>query len=415
MAPSPSPSATYTPVGTKITGATSAAAGPLLPQPGQYVDDLVRGSADSGSFGSVRYYTVSLQRGVVAYFSATLITPQQPTDGTSADLSLSVSDLTQSSGCTLHDDEFDLEEGGLVAPISVAVSTAVVGTSDWGDGCPVRGTFVVKVTRTGDAYENQPLPLELGYRLEPPADTAGQPPAASPASDVPAQPSGAAHAIAAGDSFDNAPTLRAGTYQDTIVSGQTRYFRVPLAWGQRFAFIFTPSRVAANGGEGVYALVSVANPVRGPAGLASSTTTSTLDFGGDGGTLAGSTGAPVRYENRSADGDRVSAYGIAGDYFLTLSLGYGDNGARLRVPYSLAITVLGTAEPGPSYAASRIAGAEPAAGSGGGSGPLLWIVLVVAAVVGLVVVVLLLRRRSRRSGPGYAATTAVPARGQRQR
>ena len=111
------------------------------------------------------------------------------------------------------------------------------------------------------------------------------------------------------------------TSSDTVVTGDSRYFRVPLQWGQRFSYLFTP---AGNPqpviSPGAYVSVEVFNPVRQQVDMTK------YDNGGEfwfnstrpPNSLTASTVYPARYTNRSVFGSRD--YSLDGDYYLRLSI-----------------------------------------------------------------------------------------------
>ena len=76
-----------------------------------------------------------------------------------------------------------------------------------------------------------------------PADDSAVPPAAAKQDGAAAPTHGSSPvAIAGGASFNDAPEIASGTtYTDTIVTGENRYFRIPLQWGQRFTYLLTPT------------------------------------------------------------------------------------------------------------------------------------------------------------------------------
>ena len=126
-----------------------------------------------------------------------------------------------------------------------AVTTVLaqdIGGTRYLKNCPQQGVLILQIQRLGTAYQGQEVPIEIAVRSEPAADASAVPPPADKGAEL-AQPiHGTATPITGGDSFNNAPEITSGaTYSDTVVTGDSRYFRVPLQWGQRFSYLFTPA------------------------------------------------------------------------------------------------------------------------------------------------------------------------------
>lgn len=413
----------YLPAGTPVVGGDNSVGGTPLPGPGLYLDSLERGSTSAGTAGSSRYYTVELRKGETPWFSATMIVPPGYSNAESGAISLKVTDLQGDFGCEWSDENYQSTIGHTVTPLSVAIHTQMVGGPNWPKECPPNGgTFVIDVSRSGSLFPNNAMPVEIGFRIEPPASSADLPPAAHDGAQLRAQRHGqAAQPFTAGYSFDNAPLLRPGTYSDTIVTGQTRYVRIHLNWGQRFTYLISSSHVPSIDTFSLTAQASIFNPVRGVAAQASDSDYE-IGFGGEGAEpLSGTTLATVRYANRTSDHDDIQPYAIDGDYFLALTLGYHVADKQARIPYTLVVNVSGRGERGPSYAASAVPQPPGSATPVGGStsthagGISVWALAGIAAGAALVLLLLalLVRRRRAHSRPrhsGGLTTTIGPVR-----
>ena len=71
--------------------------------------------------------------------------------------------------------------------------------------------------------------------------------------------------LTGGTGFNDAPRLTSGvTYQDTIATGESRFYRVPQQWGQRFSYLITEVGPAQPplGVVGSIVWVDLFNPVR---------------------------------------------------------------------------------------------------------------------------------------------------------
>jgi Ca-activated chloride channel homolog len=413
----------YLPTGTPVVGGDNAGGGTPLPRPGLYLDSLERGSTSAGTPGSSKYYTVELSKGETPWFSATMIVPPGYSNAESGEIDLKVSDLQGDFDCEWDDDTYQNTSGHTVTPLSVALHTPTVGGPNWPHDCPPNGgTFVVNVFRSGNLFPNDAMPVELGFRIEPPADAAELPPAAHEGAQLRPQRNGRpTQPLIAGYSFDNAPAVAPGTYRDTIVTGQTRYVRVHLRWGQRFTYLVTSTHVPSVDAFSLTAQTTVFNPMRGVAPQASDADYET-NFGGESAqALAGTTLAPARYTNRTSDNDNVQPFAIDGDYFLALTLGFNDSDKLARIPYTLVVSVSGRSEPGPSYAARAVplpsgSAASTIAGPTDGGGISAWAIALIAvvAVVALALIALLVRRRGAHAGAarhsGGPTTTMGPLR-----
>jgi Ca-activated chloride channel homolog len=416
----------YRAVGTPITGAPSVTGAPQI-EPGQYLDTFDRG-APGAADGTVKYYSVTLRKGDTPYISATVVPPPTPIEAlASLDVDVTLTDVDETDGCELKESGHDIGYRGLVDATTAVLNAGAVGGPDWPEACPSEGNFAVRIARSGDGYETQPLKMEIALRVEPPADDSGLPQAGSAQPNIPVHAAGSVRDAAAGSSYNDAPLLAPGTYRDTVVYGETRYYRVRLQWGQRLAFEIVPGQVPGFGiGDGVAGTTRLVNPLRADLDQADGAHNTDAFVGGSSGiTLTGSTTVPVRYTNRLASDDDVQRYAVDGDYYLVFEAGFPSSGGLITVPYTVTVSVVGTPEPGPVYreAASSATSAKstgaaapgsPAAtrrhsaGSGTPSAPVL-----AAAGAGIAAcaaggAVLLLRRRRRPSGPAAPPTNWPP-------
>lgn len=367
-----SPAPSYIPAGMPVDGGDNQATGPLLPGPGLYLDTLPQGSGSISQPGSDKFYTVELPMGATPWFSATLLFPPKQSNAAPGAVTLQVYDLNDDTRCSWGNRDYDNESSSATQPISVATVLPVVGGSVWRQrDCPLDQRYVVEVYRSGELFPNDSAKVEIGYRIEPPASTAGIPttPATAGAA-VPVTGGGQVRRMTAGYSFNNAPVLAPGRYRDTIVAGQTRYVRIHLEWGQRFSYLFQSDSVPALGDVGLSAWTTLFNPMRGVLQPTSTTSTFVGGFGGtDAEPVTGTTDVQVRFANRDASvSDPAEPYSIDGDYFLALTLGYGDSTRPASVPYTLVVSVSGRREPGPHYDPAQLSLANAGAPGGAATG-----------------------------------------------
>lgn len=346
----------YTAKGTRITGADQPSEQAPLMNPGQYLDTYARGGASGASRGTTKYYTVPLQEGATLHVAATLVPPtERPTRLGSFGVTVSLL-ATDGSTCDSAEGNYASNDGYSHRPVdAVMVTTLVHGAAPdrYPDRCPVDGVGIVEVARTGDTFADLSRPVELVVRSEPAADASG----IGPAFDTPLpglpRPTFAATAtpLTGGSSFNDAPELTSGqTYTGTIVTGEDRYVKVPLAWGQRLAYAVEevgPATPTMTHGAG--ARVNVYNPVR--QAVRTTNQYQTVLWFGDGPErlLTGSTAVPVRYTNRTSTSQSKTSQ-IDGAHYLRLSANYPGRGLpSSRTTYRITVVVEGSPETGPAY------------------------------------------------------------------
>lgn len=359
----------YDVTGDPVVGSSGPAGAPPL-EPGQYTDSLLNGGDDYGRSGPGKYYAVELHEGETPYLSATVVPPPAETGTVSNNQMLLTATLSSgaadSSDCSIREDAQSLSVQRKFLTTSIVVAPGAVGGPDWPAGCPTDGTFYFFVTRNfGGAGD---LPMEIAYRSEPAADGSGLPAPATQETSPPLPTlSSDVQELAGGSSFNSAAEVTPGkTVSDTVVFGEDRYFRVHLDWGQQLAFRFDTQKVDGIGQtDGVQSRVYGASPVRQT--LDDITQQSDVSFaflGGIAGQLAGSTSYPVRWTDRQSNDSAVQPYAIDGDYYLIFTAGYGIDGAKAAVPYTLTVDVTGTKEDGPVYAQKVDPSKVPTSGSG---------------------------------------------------
>ncbi|EPH39925.1 hypothetical protein STRAU_7006 [Streptomyces aurantiacus JA 4570] len=187
---------------------------------------------------------------------------------------------------------------------------------------------------------------------------------------------------AGGSSFGTARALGKGVWSDRIKAGQTRYYRVPVDWGQRLSATLEVGSGSRSGDYVTSAVVmELFNPVRGPVESADAA------YDGRQRTTILPTLPSVAYENRFAPLDRVSGMRFAGWYYLAVHLN-PDVGTRFgqdAIGLTLRVNVAGERREGPAYAgtarpadgfgvterdeAAARNGAGGSAGGGAGTGP----------------------------------------------
>jgi Ca-activated chloride channel family protein len=402
----------YTAVGTPIRGGASPASAPEI-RPGQYLDTYEKGGKGAGGDGTIKFYKITLQPGDTPYVSATLIPPGLRVENITG-FSVGVTLVDAEGGSCTSASGFASTVGvfGKVVPQAAVVTPGPVGDDGWRERCSDGSPVYVRVRRGGNSYQTQQLPVELAFRIEPGITSPGPPAVTGVLPAVPAPAESATRPVEAGFSFNDAPPLQPGSYAGSIVSGETRFYRVRLGWGQRLAYRLVVPAQAGVRLQAAALYVNLASPLRQKLEQSPGTRTYQLIGGDEDQTMTGSTAAPVRWSNRDAPTSfAIRPYSVDGDYFLVLDASYPLGRPIFTMPFRLTVAVDGAAEPGPAYVTDPISSSSPSAstappstgpaeaggsGSQSGSGRVVWgaagvgVLVAAGAVVGL-----LLRRRRR--------------------
>ncbi|HST67836.1 MAG TPA: VWA domain-containing protein [Mycobacteriales bacterium] len=401
----------YTAVGTPIRGGADPASAPTI-RPGQYLDTYEKGSRTVAGRGTVKYYAIDLQPGDTPYVSATLIPPAVRAENITA-LVVRVTLVDASDDDCTSGNAFASAVAvfGKVVPQSAVIAPGPVGDKGWDEECSDGRPVYVRVERSGNTYNTAQLPMEIAFRIEPAITSAGPAAVPAPLAALPAPAESATRPVEAGFSFNDAPLLQPGSYAGSIGSGETRFYRVRLGWGQRLAYQLVVPAQAGVGIQSAALYVTLSSPLRAKVEQSSGTPTYQLIGGKEDQSMHGSTAAPVRWSNRESSSSAIRLYSVDGDYFIVLDASYPLARPMFTMPFRLTVATDGAVEPGPSYVTDPAGSASPApsasptavasggadgSGSQSGTSPVLWggaavgILAVAAAVAGLAV-----RRRRR--------------------
>jgi Ca-activated chloride channel family protein len=338
---------------------------------GQYTDVFAAGPA------ATKYYAVSAQRGQTLYLGATVIPASLRGGGVATDRLTVVARLEDGAGhpCLATARESDPLAGGQVEPTTAVVS-GVVGGTKWSERCADPSRLVLAVSRAVPA--TAPTRVELVVRAEDPVDptapTAPTAPAALPAPPAAPLPHAPVRPTVGGTSYNDGPALASGTYRDTVATGETRYYRVRLGWGQRLAYSIDVTAVSGAGHGDGFIRSAVASPMRASVALAA-TSNAERDFGGPTAVrLTGFTLTPTAYGNRAATRSDLRGYALSGDYYLSVALSYPASATPYRTGLILTVAVLGAAVSGPRFlplppSASGASAATSTAVSSGAAAP----------------------------------------------
>ncbi|WP_434592455.1 hypothetical protein [Streptomyces sp. A5-4] len=299
---------------------------------------------DSIKPGGKLFYRVVLDAKSNAYVSATAV-PKPGTKVAYADeLKVTLQDR-DSSSCSYDTAQFNAE---FARPIGTYASRTIEKDSTT---CQSADTYYVLIERTSEATSSsEPWDLEIRHVTEPALKGAG--PTAAPEnwpSASPAPPTGAPRDRKGGTSFFNAPGLEQGEWRDKLKPGESRFYKVPVDWGQQ---LFVSADLSSATGEGYVPsalAVSLFNPARG---LVDSH--NNLAYDGKPKSAELDPLPPVAYENRYDSKESVNAMRFAGWYYLRVSLNPAVEkpfGAK-ALGLTLRLNVKGDAKQAPAYAGS---------------------------------------------------------------
>ncbi|WP_251071408.1 hypothetical protein [Streptomyces sp. ISL-43] len=322
-----------------VEGKPSTAGSPLLEPGSLYKDSIAPGE---------RYYRLYLDDRSTVYVSAVLQPPAGTKVGSGDGVEVEVLN-TENRYCPGNPGRANF--GYDAVPLS-AVGVRMLREDS---GCQQPGTYYVKVTRTAaKGADPASWPLELRVQREPGLG-GGSAPTTAPSvwpSASPTLPGTDAAPRAGGTGFNDARAVGGGVWSDDLRPGQTRYYRVPLDWGQQL---------------GLGAELSAAKPTK-PSGSASSGLTVSLysPYRGlvesNGATYDGKQASvslprtpPVAYENRFSSDRNVEPVRVAGWYYVTVTMAtkVGEfTEDAVPVPLTLRLEVIGGAGKPPGYAES---------------------------------------------------------------
>ncbi len=321
-------------------------------EPGTYTDTLARGDE--------KHYAVRLDGKSSAYFSA-VAAPRPGSEVADHTDSLKVS-LRDADGNACSPGGSTAFHGrGMAYPIADYATRRADGPRT---NCQKAGAYYFVVKRAGKASAPgaERWPVELRFQREP--GVTGTPPA-QPApgtwsTATPAPLTGGTKKDAdGGTGFNDAGPIGKGVWQDRIRPGETRFYRVPVDWGQQLSVsVELPGGTLAGGEATVRGQSAVAgsrlvasalglgvyNPARGPV-----SDTRFIAYDGKPAAARIAT-APVAYGNRYNAAAPVSAMRFAGSYYLAVSLHpdaakYFENGT----PITLRVDPAGRPQRGPDY------------------------------------------------------------------
>lgn len=338
--------AVWQPAGKVLAGAPTTADAPPMTPAVTYRDTIKP--------GETKYYGIALDGTSSAYASAFAV----PQPGTRVAYGDGIELTLQSSSgqdCDSADAHFEAEDDA--RPVGTAVSRPA------GADLPCQGAnqYTLQVTRTSAGTSDPGAwPLELRYVAEPalkpgarpgPAPQTGTSGTSGTASPTPLI-TGTPHQARGGVSFDTAAAVRTGIWKDKVLPGETRFYWVPVDWGQR-ATVFADFSNAQATSDSAYTssgvMLSAYSPVR------RLIDTESTAYQGQAASVSEQL-APVAYANRTVGDSQVSAVRYAGRYYFAVTV-HPDvaQGVEGPVPVTLRIDVTGAAQAAPAYAGNPAA------------------------------------------------------------
>ncbi|WP_030575929.1 hypothetical protein [Streptomyces anulatus] len=293
--------------------------------------------------GEKLYYRVTLDDASDAYVSAVAVPGAGGTAayGDGITVSLRETDDTQCSSGRAN-----FGPGEYARPVAAYAYRAV---EEGGSTCQESGHYDVLVERESkSAADTEAWDLELRFLEEPRLKSGSSMPTDGPDSWPSASappPTGKQQKRSGGAGYSEATSLENGRWQDTVAPGQTRFFRVPVDWGQQIHATagLSNSTGADKDFVGNALTLSLDNPAQGPVSDA------TLSYSGGPASASLRPLPPVAYRNRFDSSTQVSAMRFAGWYYLSVSLSpklkesYGTD----PIPFELSVQVKGEAESSP--------------------------------------------------------------------
>lgn len=359
----------WQPKGTPVAGTAVSTDAPVL-KPGSSYTDSVKP-------GDKKYYAVDLDATSSAYLSAFAIpgAGDKVAYGDGIELTLL---STEGSTCDGYDAHFRSETA---RPVGGYAARTIQK-----DGrCQQANRYTLLVTRTSAGTSSPGAwPLELRFLSEPGlrAGAVTEPAAtATEAAPVPVIDTGRqAHG---GTGFDDAAAVTSGSWRDQVLPGETRFYKVPVDWGQHTVVFADFANVTSAEdpqyiGDGVR--IDAYNPARGHVDDAAKA------YLGKPASISVQT-VPVAYANRYEIGDAVAAVRFAGWYYFAVTVRSEVSGyAEGAVPVTLRVDVKGASKPGPAYDGDArkagfgidgddLAAADGTATGGGGSSTLRFVAL----------------------------------------
>ncbi|MGI5402621.1 hypothetical protein ACQEVG_24870 [Streptomyces sp. CA-135486] len=312
-----------------VRGTAVSTEGPRL-RPGTYTDTIFAGQK--------KYYRVELDARTNVYVSAVLAPPPesrvQPTDGIRVTL-----ESTDGVECSVSNEV----SFGSATPRPIAdYATRRIGN---GRECQGAGDYLYSVewTGSGGGPGVGGWPVELKYMTEPGLKAGAVVPSAPSTwgAQAPEPATGTAKGVSGGTGFNDAPAVGQGVWKDELSPGESRFYKVPVDWGQQ---LFLDAEFANSTTEQAPVVVdglrlSLFNTARG---FVRSADTNYLGKPA----AVGFGTAPAAFANRGSSQDDTGAMRFSGWYYVRVTL---DRQIDSSLPMTLRVGIEGEPQQGPAY------------------------------------------------------------------
>lgn len=389
----------YEPAGLPVEGGTSLGDAVDV-EDGQWLDTI----GDSGE----EFYTLPDPGEGTIHASAAFPPALGTRDAAREDLTVAVLDASGAE-CGRPGRVSQTGLGNEKAPVVSAVSVTAEDREACGEG-----PFVLRVGSS--SVGEQERSLEVLVRTEPAVETtSGLPEAFDQGSGYTdevqgTEPSGGVVPVVGGPNFSSAPPTAAGkAYSDTILPGETLFYRVPdVGWGQQVVcdIDFQPSAQAeaAFGRTRGAVRSTVSSPLKVRLYDFQASQERTAYTGSETVSTHVAT-VPVRYLNREVNvGEVIPQTALDGDYYCAAAfetpVGADDLGEYGEIDLELTVSVVGEEAGAPEYVSPppETANEQQADDASDSSPPWLWIAVAVVALVLLALALLRALRRRAASG-----------------
>lgn len=343
--------------GKRITGGKTAADAPDLKTPGQYLDTI--------GPGQTRWYSTRLDARSAADLAATGVPQPGGAVGTLDGLKLK---MRAGDGTVCDNAQGYFPEAEGASPVTVGASR--IPDPEGSPKCAKAGTFTYELSReTSKEADQARWPVELKLGAEKPLKS-GVTPAQSEteygaAGQEATLPTSAPKDVQGGTGFNDARKLSKGVWRDTLLPAQTRWYRVPVGWGQQLRYDVEFANEPKRDDDG-YESSAVWTEAFAPGRLPLETSTEFSHrqaYSGDPVKVSRGT-VPVAWNNRGEDARAVTPVRRDGNYYVAVSLGAGaaDIAENAAVRVVLRVDVKGKAKAGPQHNAPLASGASDGAG-----------------------------------------------------
>lgn len=313
-----------------VRGTPASTDGPRL-WPGTYTDTI--------STGEKKYYRVELDDRSNAFVSTVLAPPPESEIGVTDGIRVS---LESTDGVKCSNSVDVTFRGGTARPIADYATRRIEANR----ACRRAGIYLYSVEWIGSGGGGpgpDGWPIELKYMSEPglKAETVLPSAPSTWSSGAPEPSVGRAKSVSGGSGFNDAPTVGQGAWKDELSPGESRFYKVPVEWGQQ---LFLDAEFANSTNDQPPLVLdglrlALFNTARGFVDSAS------VNYAGKPAAVALGT-APAAFSNRSTSQVATSAMRFSGWYYVRVSL---DRRVDSALPMTLRVGVKGEPQPGPVY------------------------------------------------------------------